>query len=88
MTGIGKGQHILRVEMYELWSSGERLTSVSKEVTIDYIPVRREDRLIRVPVIKSAAGADLAIITDSERSIYREIEKDMKEESVSRRDHW
>jgi hypothetical protein len=70
------------------WSSGERLKSFSKEATIDYVPVKREDRLIRVPIVKSAAGADLAIITDSERNIYREIEKDMKEESESRRDHW
>jgi hypothetical protein len=88
MTGIAQGQHTLRVEMYELWSSGERLTSVSKEVTINYIPVRREDRLISIPIIKSIAGADLAIVTDSEKNIYREIEKDMKEESESRRDHW
>jgi hypothetical protein len=88
MTGIAQGQHILRVEVYELWSSGERLTNASKEVTIDYIPVRREDRLISIPIIKSVAGADLAIVTDSEKNIYREIEKDMKEESESRRDHW
>jgi len=88
MTGIAQGQHTLRVEMYELWSSGERLASAFKEVTIDYIPVRREDRLISIPIIKSVAGADLAIVTDSEKNIYREIEKDMKEETESRRDHW
>lgn len=88
MTGIAQGQHTLRVEMYELWSSGERLTSVSKEVSIDYTPLKREDRLIPIPIVKSVAGADLAIVTDSEKNIYREIEKDMKEESESRRDHW
>ena len=32
MTGIAQGQHTLRIEMYELWSSGEKLTSVFKEV--------------------------------------------------------
>jgi hypothetical protein len=88
MTGIGKGQHILRVEMYELWSSGEKLTSTSKEVTVEYVPLRREDRLVRVPIVKSSAGADLAIISDTEKNIYREIEKEMKKESVSRRDNW
>jgi hypothetical protein len=88
MTWIGKGQHILRVEMYELWSSEEKLTSTSKEVTIKYVPLRREDRLVRVPTVKSSAGADLAIISDSEKDIYREIEKEMKRESVSRRDDW
>jgi hypothetical protein len=88
MTGIGKGQHILRVEMYELWDSGEKLAHASKEMTVEYVPLRREDRLIKVPIIKNVAGADLAIISDTEKNIYREIEKEMKEESVSRRDNW
>jgi len=88
MTGISKGQHILRVEMYELWSSEEKLTSTSKEVTINYVPLRKEDRLVRVPIVKSSGGADLAIISDTEKNIYREIEKEMKRESDSRRDYW
>jgi hypothetical protein len=88
MTGIGKGQHILRVEMYELWDSGEKLNHASKEVTVEYVPLRREDRLIKVPIIKSVAGADLAIVSDTEKNIYREIEEDMKRESFSRRDNW
>jgi hypothetical protein len=88
MTGIGKGQHILRVEMYELWSSEEKLTSTSKEVTVEYVPLRKEDRLVRVPIVKSSAGADLAIMSDTEQNIYREIEKEMKRESDSKRDYW
>lgn len=88
MTGIGKGQHILKVEMYELWSSGEKLTSASKEVTIEYVPIKREDRLIKVPIIKSVAGAGLVIVSESEKTIYREIEEEMKRGSLSRRDNW
>jgi hypothetical protein len=88
MTGIAQGQHTLRVEMYELWSSGERLTSVSKEATIDYIPVKREDRLISVPIIKRVAGTDLAIVTDTEKNLYRKIEKELKKEAERRRDRW
>jgi hypothetical protein len=88
MAGIGEGQHILRVEMYELWSSGEKLTSASKEVTIKYVPLKREDRLIEVPIIKSVAGTNLAIVSDFEKNIYREIEKEMKRDSFSRRDKW
>jgi hypothetical protein len=88
MTGIVKGQHTLRVEIYELWGSGEKLTHASKEATVEYTPLRREDRLIEIPIVKSVAGADLAILTESERNIYREIEEDMKEESDSRRGHW
>jgi hypothetical protein len=74
MTGIGEEQHVLKVEMYERWSSEEKLTSVSKEVTVKYIPLKRADRMIKVPIIKTVAGADLAIISDSEKRIYREIE--------------
>ncbi len=88
MTGIRKGEHHLRVEMYELWSTSEKLTCTSKEVTIEYIPLKREDRLIKVPILKSVAGADLAIVSDAERNIYREIDEGMKKETVSRRDEW
>ncbi len=88
MTGIAGGKHILRVEMYELWDSGERLSWTSKEAAIDYTPVRRENRLIRVPIIKSAAGSGLDVVTDRETSIYREIDKQIREEAEGRREHW
>ena len=88
MTGIVAGKHSLRIELYEVWDSGERLTSASKEATIEYVPVKREDRLIRVPTIKSAAGAGLEILSDTEKSIYEEIESEMRRESDSRRDYW
>ena len=88
MTGIAKGQHILKVEICELWHSGEKLTGASKEVTIEYVPLRREDRLIKVPIIKSVAGADLVIVSDSEKNIYREIEEETRKESFNRRDNW
>jgi hypothetical protein len=88
MTGISEGKHILRVEMYELWDSGERTTSASKEATIDYVPVRREDRLIRVPIIKRTEGADLEIVTAMEKNIFREIDEAMKRDSEGKREHW
>jgi hypothetical protein len=88
MTGINAGQHVFRVEMYELWSSGEKLTSASKETGVEYVPVKKEERLIRVPIIKHSAGVELEILSDSERNIYKEIEKEMKRESDSRRDYW
>jgi hypothetical protein len=88
MMGIGEGQHTLRIEMYELWSSGEKLTCASKEVPIEYVPLRRDDRLIKIPIIKSVAGADLEIVSDSEKRIYRDIEEEMKKESNSKRDYW
>ena len=88
MQGISAGQHTLRVEMHELWSSGEKLAGASKEVAIEYVPLKKEDRLIKVPIIKSINGVDLAIVSGAERKIYREIEENMKKEASSRRDSW
>ncbi len=49
---------------------------------------KREDRLKRIPIIKTIEGADLDIVSDTEKNIYREIDKEMKRESESRRDYW
>jgi len=50
--------------------------------------VRREDRLFKIPIMKSIAGADLAVVSASEKGIYREIEETMKKELESDRDEW
>ncbi len=88
MKGVFAGQHIIKVEMYELWSSGEKLSQAVKEVTVDYVPQTRESRLVEVPIVKSVAGTDLAIVSDLEKDIYRYIEKTMKREQISKRDYW
>jgi hypothetical protein len=88
MKGITAGSHIIGVEMFELWDSGEKFTCASKEVWIDYIPLRREDRLIKVPTVKSVAGKDLVVVSESEKNIYREIDENIRKEAVSKRGHW
>jgi hypothetical protein len=88
MTGIEQGQHTLRVEMYELWASSEKLTSTSKQATIDYVPVRREDRLVKVPMIRSSTGESLAIVSGTQKSIYREMEEAARKELNSKKDEW
>jgi hypothetical protein len=88
MRGISAGLHVIKVEMCELWSSGEKLACVQKEVTNNYVPLRREDKLIKVPIVKSVAGVDLEVVSDSEREIYRDLEESMKKEEVTKRDHW
>ncbi len=88
MTGIEAGQHNIRVEMYELWSTEEKLTFTSKEVKIDYIPLKKEKQFVKIPIVKRSIGADLTIVTDSEKRIYNEIEEDAKRETISRRDYW
>jgi hypothetical protein len=88
MKGITAGSHVIRVEMYELWDSGEKFTCASKEVRIEYVPLRREDKLIKVPTVKSIAGADLAVVSESDKDIYRKIDENIRKEAVSKRDNW
>ncbi len=88
LTGIVAGKHILRAEMYELWDSGEKLSWTSSEAAIDYVPIKREEKLRRVPTIRSTAGTGLDIVTDAEKRIYHEIDEQIKEETEGRRDHW
>jgi hypothetical protein len=88
MKGVPAGSHTVKVEMYELWSSGERLCQAIKEMTVDYVPLTRADRLVKVPSVKSVAGADLAVVSENQKNIYLDIEKTMKKEHISKRDDW
>ena len=88
MRRIGAGNYLIRVEMYELWSSDEKLNFTSKEIVVDYIPQTRESRLVKMPTVKSVEGSSLTIVSSSAKDIYRELEQDLKKESRSKRDDW
>jgi len=88
MKGLPAGNYCIKVEMYELWSSGEKLLQTFKEVTVDYVPLTRESRLVKVPSVKSVVGTDLAVVSESEQDLYRDIEKTTKKEQLSKRDDW
>jgi hypothetical protein len=88
MKGIAAGLHIVKVEMYELWSDGEKLSNATKQITIDYVPMKKEDRYIKIPTVKKVTGSDLVVVSDSEKDIYREIENESKRELASKRDEW
>jgi hypothetical protein len=88
MKGIAAGAYPIRVEMYELWSDGEKLCFTQKEVTVQYVPQTREFRLIKVPIVKSFGEPSLAVVSKSDKKVYREIEETMKKESESKRDEW
>jgi hypothetical protein len=88
MRGIPAGTYALKVEMYELWPSGEKLSEVKKEVILDYVPQTRESKFVRVLIVKSVAGTGFSVISESEKDIYIEIEKTMKKEYISNRDDW
>jgi hypothetical protein len=88
MKGIAEGNYLLRVEMYEPWDSGEKLNFTAKEIEVQYVPQTRAERLVKIPTVKSVAGADLAVVSSSAKSIYREIEQEQKQEAISKRDEW
>ena len=88
MRGVAAGVYLIRVEMYELWSDGEKLSFTQKEVTVQYVPKTRESRLIRTPIVKSFGEPSLAVVSGSDKNIFREIEETLKKESESKRDEW
>ena len=88
MRGIVAGSYLVRVEMYELWDSDEKLCFSTKEIVVDYVPQSRVSRLVKVPTVKSVEGTGLIVVSSSAKDIYREIDKDLKQESVSKRDEW
>jgi hypothetical protein len=55
---------------------------------VDYVPQTRESMLVKVPIVKSVADADLAVVSELEKDIFREIEETEKKELISKRDEW
>ncbi len=88
MKGVIAGAHVIRVEMFEWWDSDEKLWQTTKDFNVNYVPQTRESRLVRVPTVKSIAGADVAIVSESEKTLYDTIEKTIKKEQISKRDNW
>jgi hypothetical protein len=88
LNGMEPGPHAVKVEMYELSSSGQMCAYTLKEATIEYLPQKRESRLKKVPIVKRIEGEGIAVVSDSEKDIYREIEDTMKKDVISKRDEW
>ena len=88
MKGIAAGPHIIGVEMFGLWGNDEKLCRTIQEITVDYVPQTRLSRLVRIPSVRSVAGTDLGVISETEKGIYKDIEKTVKIENSSKRDNW
>ncbi|MGD6809725.1 MAG: hypothetical protein ACQCN3_08515 [Candidatus Bathyarchaeia archaeon] len=86
--GIAAGVYCLKVEMFEVWSSGERSCQTSSIVKVDYVPKTRQSRLRKIPTVKSVAGADVTIVSGQEKEMLLEIEKTVKNEQLTRRDSY
>jgi hypothetical protein len=90
MKGISAGEYVIKVEMYEPWATGEKLNFTFKEITVQYTPQTREDRLVKVkiPTAKRVADSELTVVSSTAKQIYSEIEQNAKKESISKRDQW
>jgi len=83
--GIAEGTYQLKVEMYELWSSGEKFCQTIQETTVNYVPQTRQSRLIKIPFVKSVTGTGITVISDQEKQLYIDMEKIIKKEQLNRR---
>jgi hypothetical protein len=88
MKGIVAGSYLIRVQMYELWDSSEKLCFTEKEIVVEYAPQTKESLIAKVPTVKGVAGADLTVVSSTAKNIYHEIEQDQKQESISKKDEW
>jgi hypothetical protein len=58
-----------------------------KEKTVEYVPLDRKAGYRKIPIAKKIAG-DVAIVSNSDKEIYLEIDKTRKSELDSKRDKW
>ncbi len=65
--------------------SDEKLCFTEKEIVVEYAPQSKESYLVKVPTVKSVAGSCLIVVSSSAKSIYQEINEDVKKESISKR---
>jgi hypothetical protein len=87
MKDIRPGEHTIKVEMAERWSTGEKLASTTQYVIIQYAPVRRQDRYVKVPIVRKIDGA-FRIILPQEKELYRKLQKSRDQELNSKKDQW
>jgi hypothetical protein len=87
MTGIPKGEHVVKVELAEKWETGEVLAYASKYVVVQYSPVRKEDCYVKVPLVRKIDGA-FRIVLPEEKELYEALEKGHRDEVNSKRDKY
>ena len=87
MTGIPKGEHVIKVELSEKWETGEMLAYASKYVMMQYQPVHKEDRYVKVPLVRKIDGA-FRIVLPEEKELYDALEKGNRQEQNAKRDRY
>lgn len=87
MTGICQGEHVIKVDLADKWETGEILTHSSQYVVVQYSPIRREERYVKVPLVRKIDGA-FRIIMPEEKKLYQALEKGNRQELASKREKW
>jgi hypothetical protein len=87
MKGIQAGEHVIKVEMSEKWETGEILVHSSKYVVLQYSPIHKQDRYVKVPIVRKIEGA-FRIVLPEEKELYRELEKEHQKELNFKKDKW
>jgi len=84
MRGISAGAHTIKVELRDLFSPCFGI----KEEPIEYVPQDRKAAYRKIPIAKKISGCDFAIVSNSDKEIYLDIDKTRKSELDSKRDKW
>ena len=84
MRGIKAGNYLIRVEMYELWSTDEKLNFTVKSIVIDYVPQTREARLVKIPTVKSVAGSNLTVVSSAQETFSGIYSRSQKKKSKAK----
>ncbi len=84
LRGMTPGNHTVKVELCDLFSP----SCASKEIAIEYKPLTKEERYRRIPTVKKTEGVDIAIVSNDEKEVLREINDTLRKEQISKRDNW
>jgi hypothetical protein len=87
MKGLDSGIYTIKVVLCELLPFGEGTCS-SREIAVSYSSLKKEDRYIKIPIVKRFEGEALEVISESDKNIYRDIEQTIKKELASNQDEW
>ncbi|KON33005.1 MAG: hypothetical protein AC479_05935 [miscellaneous Crenarchaeota group-6 archaeon AD8-1] len=86
--GVKPGSHAVKVELYEVSSFRKNLAYAVKETTVEYNPPSKKERLKKVLAIQKVEGQGIAIVSENEKEIYKEIEDSIKETVAAKEDKW
>ena len=86
LRALPSGTYPVKVEIYELMSSQEKRGYAEKEVKVEYTPQTKKAKLREIPIVKKIEGEGIAIVSDIEKHIFKEMQEIVKKELTSKRE--